>query len=59
MTTMAGLLPLMAERSVQAQILIPLACSIVFGLMTTTVLVLLVIPALYSVFDDLQLTRKS
>lgn len=57
-TTIMGLMPLMAERSMQAQILIPLACSIVFGLLMTTILVLLVIPALYSVFDDLKLLRK-
>ncbi len=58
LTTIMGLLPLMAERSMQAQILIPLACSIVFGLLMTTMLVLLVIPALYSVFDDFNLLRK-
>lgn len=58
LTTIMGLLPLMAERSMQAQILIPLACSIVFGLLVTTLLVLLVIPALYTVFDDFNLLRK-
>ncbi len=58
LTTIMGLLPLMAERSMQAQILKPLACSIIFGLLMTTVLVLLVIPALYSVFDDFNLLRK-
>ena len=58
LTTIMGLLPLMAERSMQAQILKPLACSIMFGLLMTTVLVLLVIPALYSVFDDFNLLRK-
>jgi HAE1 family hydrophobic/amphiphilic exporter-1 len=58
LTTIMGLLPLMAERSMQAQILIPLACSIVFGLLMTTMLVLLVIPALYTVFDDFNLLRK-
>ena len=58
LTTIMGLLPLMAERSMQAQILIPLACSIVFGLLMTTMLVLLVIPALYNVFDDFNLLRK-
>ncbi len=58
LTTIMGLLPLMAERSMQAQILIPLACSIVFGLLMTTILVLLVIPALYTVFDDFNLLRK-
>ncbi len=58
MTTVMGLLPLMAERSMQAQIMIPLACSIVFGMLATTVLVLLVIPALYSILGDMGLTRK-
>ncbi len=58
MTTIMGLLPLLTERSMQAQILIPLACSIVFGLLATTLLVLFIIPALYSVFDDMHLLRK-
>ncbi|MCP3889408.1 MAG: efflux RND transporter permease subunit, partial [Desulfobulbaceae bacterium] len=58
LTTIMGLLPLMAERSMQAQILIPLACSIVFGLLITTLLVLLVIPALYTAFDDFNLLRQ-
>ena len=58
MTTIMGLMPLMAEKSIQAQIIIPLACSIVFGLLATTAMVLLVIPALYTIFDDFNLTRK-
>ena len=57
LTTVAGLLPLLAERSLQAQILIPLATSIVFGLLSATVLVLIVVPALYSILGDLGLTR--
>jgi HAE1 family hydrophobic/amphiphilic exporter-1 len=57
MTTIMGLMPLMAERSMQAQILIPLACSIVFGLLATTLMVLLVIPAIYAVLDDMGLLR--
>ncbi|MCB9845449.1 MAG: efflux RND transporter permease subunit [Phycisphaeraceae bacterium] len=58
LTTIAGLLPLLAERSLQAQVLIPIAISIVFGLAASTVLVLLVIPCLYSVLYDLGLTSK-
>ena len=58
LTTIMGLLPLMAERSMQAQILIPLACSVVFGLLMTTILVLLLLPAIYSIFDDYNLLRK-
>ena len=56
-TTIAGLLPLLAERSLQAQILIPLACSIVFGLMVSTVLVLVVVPSLYAILGDFNLIR--
>lgn len=56
-TTIAGLTPLLLEKSLQAQILIPLATSIIFGLLATTVLVLLVVPALYSILDDFR-TKK-
>jgi multidrug efflux pump subunit AcrB len=56
LTTIAGLLPLLSERSPQAQVLIPLAVSIVFGLMASTVLVLIVVPSLYVILDDLGLT---
>ena len=52
LTTIAGLTPLLLEKSLQAQVLIPLATSIVFGLLTSTMLVLLVVPALFSVFSD-------
>jgi Cu/Ag efflux pump CusA len=37
----------------QAQVLVPLATSIIFGLLTTTLLVLLVVPALFSILHDL------
>ncbi len=52
-TTIAGLTPLLLEKSMQAQILIPLATSIIFGLLATTVLVLLLVPASYSILHDL------
>ena len=57
-TTIAGLLPLLAERSLQAQVLIPLATSIVFGLLASTLLILFVVPALFAVFADLGLTSQ-
>ena len=53
---MAGLTPLLFERSLQAQVLIPLAISIVFGMLASTVLVLLVIPSLYTILDDFGFT---
>ncbi len=56
-TTIAGLLPLLSERSMQAQVLIPLACSIVFGLLMSTILVLLVVPCLYTILADFKLVR--
>ena len=56
-TTIAGLMPLLSEKSMQAQILIPLACSIVFGLLMSTILVLLVVPSLYTILSDLNLVK--
>ncbi|GAB5402482.1 MAG: efflux RND transporter permease subunit [Aureliella sp.] len=52
LTTIAGLLPLLAERSLQAQVLIPIAISICFGLMASTVLILLVLPPMYVLLSD-------
>jgi multidrug efflux pump subunit AcrB len=52
LTTVAGLMPLLLERSMQAQILIPIAISICFGLMASTILVLLVIPPFYVILND-------
>lgn len=50
MTTIAGLIPLMMERSFQAQLLIPMAASLAFGLMLATFLVLLLVPTFYSLY---------
>jgi HAE1 family hydrophobic/amphiphilic exporter-1 len=52
-TTIAGLLPLLLERSFQAQFLIPMAVSISFGLLVATVLTLLYVPALYLIAEDI------
>lgn len=54
LTTIAGLLPLLFETSVQAQFLIPMAVSITFGLAFATLLVLLVMPALLTVVEDIR-----
>ncbi|MDG4868594.1 efflux RND transporter permease subunit [Guyparkeria sp. 1SP6A2] len=58
-TTIAGLLPLLAETSTQATAIIPLAIAVVFGLLVSTVLILLVLPALYVILDDLGGTSVS
>ena len=59
LTTIAGLLPLLSEKSLQAQVLIPLVTSLVFGLLAATLLVLLVVPALFAILDDLGVTSAS
>ena len=56
LTTIAGLTPLLMERSLQAQVLIPIAISICFGLLASTLLILLVLPPLYVILSDLGLT---
>ena len=52
LTTIGGLTPLMFETSLQAQFLIPLAITIVFGLTTATIIVLIVVPCLAGVVSD-------
>ena len=52
LTTIAGLTPLLFEKSFQAQFLIPMATSIAFGLGFATLLVLLVIPSLLSMHES-------
>ena len=47
-TTVGGLLPLLFEKSFQAQFLIPMAAAMTFGEMVTTVLILIMIPVAYS-----------
>jgi multidrug efflux pump subunit AcrB len=53
LTTIAGLLPLLFETSLQAQFLIPMAVSISFGLAFTTFLVLFLVPALLAAMEQL------
>jgi multidrug efflux pump subunit AcrB len=53
LTTIAGLLPLLFETSMQAQFLIPMAVSISFGLAFSTLLVLVVIPVILSYIETL------
>jgi multidrug efflux pump subunit AcrB len=54
LTTCLGLTPLLLERSVQAQFLIPMAVSIAFGVATATFISLLVVPCGYLALDDLR-----
>jgi len=56
LTTLAGMLPLLTETSLQAQVLIPLVTSLAFGLTVATMLVLVVVPVSYAILDDFGLT---
>ncbi|EKG2460846.1 efflux RND transporter permease subunit [Vibrio vulnificus] len=58
MTTAAGLLPLLTETSLQAQVIQPLVISIVFGILASTLLVLFMIPAAYAILADFGLVHK-
>ena len=59
LTTVAGVLPLLTETSLQAQVLIPLVISLGFGLAAATFQVLFLIPALYAILDDFGLTESA
>jgi multidrug efflux pump subunit AcrB len=52
LTTILGVLPLLAETSLQAQVLIPLVTSLGFGLLASTMLVMFIVPAFYGILDD-------
>jgi len=57
-TTIAGLVPLMFETSTQAQIMQPMVVSIIFGMITSTCLILFLLPSLYVILDDFGLVKK-
>lgn len=57
-TTFVGLVPMMAERSTQAQFLKPTVISLAFGVLVATFVTLLLVPALYALGTDLNRTVK-
>jgi multidrug efflux pump subunit AcrB len=54
-TTFVGLLPLMMERSLQAQFLIPMAVSLAYGVLFATAVTLYLVPCALLVAEDLRL----
>ena len=54
LTTFVGLVPLILEKSVQAQFLIPMAISLAFGVMFATAISLILVPAGYLFLEDLK-----
>ena len=57
-TTVAGLAPLLLEKSRQAQFLIPMAISIAYGIAFATVLTLIMLPVLLSFSNSVKTTIK-
>ncbi|MBI1317292.1 MMPL family transporter [bacterium] len=51
-TTVAGLAPLILERSFQAQFLVPMAISVAYGILYATLLTLFTLPVLLSFAND-------
>jgi multidrug efflux pump subunit AcrB len=59
LTTFAGLIPILLERSLQAQFMIPMATSLGFGVLFATFITLLMVPAIYLILEDaLRLLRR-
>jgi len=54
LTTFIGLLPLMLERSIQAQWLIPIGISLAFGVLFALFVTLFFVPALYGIGADIR-----
>jgi multidrug efflux pump subunit AcrB len=54
LTTFAGLTPILMERSLQAQFLIPMATSLSFGVLFGTAITLIMVPCVYLMLEDLQ-----
>ena len=50
--TFFGLVPIILETSIQAQLVVPMATSLAFGILFATVITLFLIPSLYIILDD-------
>jgi multidrug efflux pump subunit AcrB len=53
-TTIGGLTPLLFEKSLQAQFLIPMAITMVFGIAFATFIILFLIPSVILILEDLK-----
>lgn len=52
-TTFVGLVPILMERSLQAQFLIPMATSLSFGVLFATFITLILVPCSYLILEDM------
>lgn len=53
LTTFFGLLPILSETSMQAQMVVPMATSLAFGILFATVITLVLVPCLYKILGDI------
>ena len=59
LTTFGGLIPLIFEDSLQAQYIIPMAISLGFGILFSTAIILVLVPCLYLILEDIRLLFTS
>ncbi|MWJ26899.1 AcrB/AcrD/AcrF family protein [Halomonas sp. ZH2S] len=59
LTTFFGLAPMIFETSLQARFLIPMAISLGFGVLFVTLIVLVLVPAVYRIIEDARQLRKA
>ncbi|WP_145422429.1 efflux RND transporter permease subunit [Planctomycetes bacterium K23_9] len=59
LTTFGGLMPLIFEDSLQAQYIIPMAISLGFGILFATGIILVLVPCLYLILEDIRLLFTS
>ena len=57
LTTFVGLLPLLMERTVALQTMIPMAVSLAFGVVVSTVFTLVLIPCELAILEDIRRRR--
>ncbi|MGI2174729.1 efflux RND transporter permease subunit [Shewanella ulleungensis] len=58
LTTFVGLVPIIMEKSLQAKIVIPMATSLAFGILFSTLVTLILVPILYIILDDIKRTWR-
>ena len=58
MTTAAGLFPIILEKSIQAQFLIPMAISLAYGVAIGTIFILIFFPVLIMLLNDMRVYLK-
>jgi multidrug efflux pump subunit AcrB len=59
LTTFFGLIPMILERTLQAEMMVPMAISLAYGIVFATVITLLLIPCLYMILQDFAMWRAN